>query len=83
MAGRRTFVDGVVDGATEVPHRHDGAALFGREHEERIVEAGLARHYDRRPSHRMSTGTTTRQPEHPDPRFTFVLTCGRAEDLTR
>ena len=36
------FVDRIVDGAAEVPHRDDGAPLGRGQHEERVVEAGVA-----------------------------------------
>ena len=44
-AARRLLVDRIVDRAAEVPDRHDRAALVGGQHQERVVEAGLARHY--------------------------------------
>ena len=39
----------VIDSATEVPDGHDRAALPRREHEEGIVEIGIAAHRDRDP----------------------------------
>ena len=37
------FVDGIVDGTAEVPDRDDRVPLDGREDEERVVKAGVAR----------------------------------------
>ncbi len=40
---RRGLIGRVVDGAAEVPHRDDGVALRRGQHEERVVEVGVAR----------------------------------------
>src|SRR4029077_418054 len=40
----RRFIHGIVNGAAEIPHRNDGAALPGRQDEKRIIEARVAAH---------------------------------------
>ena len=44
LAGHVDFVDGIIDGAAEVPHGNDRVPLGRRQHQERIVEAGIAGH---------------------------------------
>ncbi len=45
VTGRRPgLVHRVVDGAAEVPHGDDGVPLSRRQHQERVVEAGVAAH---------------------------------------
>lgn len=41
---RRRLIHSIVDRAAEVPDGNDGASLFGRQHEKRVVKAGLAGH---------------------------------------
>ena len=40
----RRLVHGVVDGPARIPHRDDGVAFGRRQHQERVVEGGVAAH---------------------------------------
>ncbi len=42
LAGHVDSIDGIIDGAAEIPHGDDRVTLGWRQHEERIVEAGVA-----------------------------------------
>ena len=42
---RRHFVHRIVHRAAEVPHGHNRIALGRRQHQERVVEGGIARHF--------------------------------------
>src|SRR5438552_13642264 len=57
--GRRCLVYRIVNRATKIPDRDDRAALFGRQDQKRIVEAGLSGHYDRAPLHRAARQTSS------------------------
>ena len=59
-AGRSRLVHRIVDGAAEVPDGDDRAALRRRQHEERVVEAGLARHQAALPAQRAARQSSTR-----------------------